>query len=266
VLGRDQQQNMSRFVNLELGDHDEEFSPDTRVVKDARYYFERANEVFANMDFEEALRTFSKVLEFDANHVDAWTGQVRALIELDELSEARKWADKALEKFPNAPGLLAAKAVALGRSGELESAMAFSDASIEAQGDTPYVWLARADVLLACKEERAEFCFEKAMVLAAGDWLIAWLAARIRFWHKQFMLALQFALRAVEWNPGHAPCWMTLAHCQQEIGLVGAARASLAHVDQLRPRWEETRRTRRAVDDTGFFRRVGGGFRSLFKK
>ncbi len=257
---------MSRFVNLELGGQDEDFSPETRVVKGAAHYFERASEAFANMDFEEALRAFSKVLEYDAGRAAAWTGQVRALIELEELREARKWADKALEKFPNEPELLAAKAVALGRSGELESAMAFSDASVSEQGGTPYVWLARADVLLSCREERAEFCFEKAMVLAAGDWLIAWLAARIRYWHQQFMLALQFAQRAVEWNPGHAPCWMTLAHCQQEIGLVGPARQSLAHVDQLRPRWEETRRTRRAVDDTGFFRRVGGGIRSIFKK
>ncbi len=257
---------MSRFVNLELGDHDEEFSPETRVVKGASHYFECANNAFASMDFEEALRTFSKVLEYDAHHTGAWTGQVRALIELDELREARTWADRALEMFPHEPELLAAKAVALGRSGELESAMAFSDASIAAPGETAYVWLARADVLLSCKEERARFCFEKALALAAGDWLIAWLAARIRYWHGQFVLALAFARRAVEWNPGHAPCWLTLAHCQREIGLVGPARESLEHVDQLRPHWEETRRTRRAVDDTGFFRRVGGGIRSLFKK
>jgi Flp pilus assembly protein TadD len=257
---------MSRFVNLELGDHDEEFSPETSVDKGAAHYFECANDAFANMDFEEALRTFSKVLEYDANHTGAWTGQVRALIELDELREALTWADRALEGFPNEPELLAAKAVALGRSGEQESAMAFSDTSIATQGETAYVWLARADVLLSCREERAQFCFEKAMVLAAGDWLVAWLAARIRYWHGQFMLALGLAQRAVEWNPSHPPCWMTLAHCQQEIGLVGPARESLKQVDQLRPRWEETRRTRRAVDDTGFFRRVGGGIRSIFKK
>lgn len=266
ALDWDQQQTMSRFVNLELGDHDEESSPETRVVKDAAYYFEEACEAFANMDFEESLRKFSKVLEFDANRADAWTGQIRALIELDELREARTWADRGLEKFPNESELLAAKAVALGRSGELESAMAFSDASIGEKSGTPYVWLARADVLIAASSERAEFCFEKAMVLAAGDWLIAWLAARIRYWHKQFMLALKFAQRAVEWNPSHAPCWMTLAQCQQEIGLVGPARESLGRVEELRPRWREVRRTRRAVDDTGFFRRVGGGIRSIFKK
>jgi Flp pilus assembly protein TadD len=44
-----------------------------------------------------------------------WTGQVRMLIELKEFHEAKLWADKALEKFPNEPELLAAKAVALAR-------------------------------------------------------------------------------------------------------------------------------------------------------
>lgn len=257
---------MSRFVNLELDDHDEEISPARKVVKDAAYYFDRANEAFSDMDFEESLRIFSKVLEFDAGCADAWVGQVRSLIELNDFSEAGNWADKALETFPDHSDLLAARAVTLGRLGELESAMAFSDASVSEKGNSPYVWLSRADVLLACREQRAEFCFEKAMALAAGDWLVAWLAARIRFWYKQFTLAITFAQRAVEWNPGHAPCWMLLAQCQQSVGMVGPARESLGHVDQLRPHWEESRKMRRTVDDTGFFRRVGGGIRSMFKK
>ena len=44
---------MSRFVNLELSGQGEEFSPKKRVVKDAAYYFARANEAFADMDFDE---------------------------------------------------------------------------------------------------------------------------------------------------------------------------------------------------------------------
>ena len=36
---------------------------------------------------------------------------MRALIELEEFQEAKLWADKALERFPNEPELLAAKAV-----------------------------------------------------------------------------------------------------------------------------------------------------------
>src|SRR3989449_10002154 len=100
------------------------------------------------------------------------------LIELGEFREAKLWADKALERFPHEPELLAAKAVALGRSGDLQGALAFSDSSIEERGDTPYVWLARGDVMLARKEQRADYCFEKALLLAPRDWFIGWLAAR----------------------------------------------------------------------------------------
>jgi tetratricopeptide (TPR) repeat protein len=83
------------------------------------------------------------------------------LIELGEFKEARLWADKALENFPDESELLAAKAVALARSGDLQGALAFSDSSIEARGETPYIWLARGDVLLARRESRADFVLKR---------------------------------------------------------------------------------------------------------
>lgn len=257
---------MSRFVNLELDGHGEELPAQTRVVKDGAYYTAAAEQAFADMDFEEALRHYGKVIEQSPNDVAAWTGQVRAMIELEEYPEANVWADKALERFPADAELLAAKAVVLGRLGEAGPALAFSDAAIQQPGETPYVWLARADVLLSAEEHRAEYCFEKALAMAAGDWFVAWLAARIRFFHRQFMLALKLAQRAVEWHPGHAPCWLMLGLCQQEIGMVGPARHSLHQAAELRPRWAEINQARRAVDDTGFFRRVAGGIRGLFQK
>src|SRR6185436_12108099 len=122
---------------------------------------------------ESALRLYSKVLEYDPLDTNAWTGQVRMLIELGEFREAKLWADKALERFPHHPELLAAKAVALGRSGDLQGALAFSDAAIEERGDTPYVWLARADVLLAREETRADYCLEEALLLAPRNWFVA---------------------------------------------------------------------------------------------
>ena len=140
------------------------------------------------------------------------------LIELGEFREAKLWADKALERFPNEPELLAAKAVALGRSGDLQGALAFSDASIEERGDTPYVWLARGDVMLAREEQRADYCFEKALLLAPRDWFVTWLAARIRFYYQQFVLALKLLQQAIEWNAGHFLLWLELGQCQQALG------------------------------------------------
>src|SRR6266542_7118158 len=164
---------MSRFVNLEFGDEHEDHSHDHQkgLVKGEAHYLAEATAAFENGEFEPALRRYSKVLEFNPQNAAAWTGQVRMLIELGEYGEAKLWADKALEKFPHEPELLAAKAVALGRSGDLQGALVFSDASIEERGDTPYVWLARGDVLLAREEARADYCFDKALLLAPHDWV-----------------------------------------------------------------------------------------------
>src|SRR6185436_7420827 len=196
---------MSRFVNLEFGDEHEEHShdPPKGPVKGEAHYLAEATAAFENGEFESALRRYAKVLEFNPQNAGAWTGQVRMLIELAEYREARLWADKALEKFPQEPELLAAKAVAVGRAGDLQEALAFSDASIEERGDTPYIWLARADVLLARRETLADFCFEKALRLAPKDWFVNWLAARVRYYYKQFAAALKLMQDAVQWNAGH---------------------------------------------------------------
>lgn len=145
---------MSRFGNLELDGQHEDLEQ-TSALKDQAYYMAEARTAHEMANFEKALRYYSKVLEYDPQLTAAWGGQVRMLIELGEYREAKVWAEKALERFPRDPELLAAKGVALGRLGELNEALAFSDASIEERGETAYVWLARADVLLARKESRA---------------------------------------------------------------------------------------------------------------
>jgi tetratricopeptide (TPR) repeat protein len=161
------------------------------------------------------------------------------LIELGEFREAKLWADKALERFPHEPELLAAKAVALARSGDLQGALVFSDSSIEERGDTPYVWLARGDVLLAREEQRADYCFEKALLLAPRDWFVTWLAARIRYFYQQFALAMKLLQQAVEWKGDHFLLWLELGQCQQALGLVGAARDSFGLARQLNPGCQE---------------------------
>src|SRR5580698_7437829 len=202
---------MSRFGNLELGGEEEHRQREnTPPAKDEAWYLAQATSAFENGEFEQALRLYSKVLEFNPQNAGAWTGQVRMLIELGEFREAKLWADKALERFPHAPELLAAKAVALARSGDTQGAIAFSDASIEERGDTPYIWLARGDVMLARKEQRADYCFEKALMLAPRDWFVSWLAARVRYHYEQFVLALNLLQQAIEWNAGNFVLWLEL--------------------------------------------------------
>ena len=259
---------MSRFVNLEFGDESEDRSQpkEKALVKDEAYYFNEARTAFEAGNFEQALRFYSKVLEFNPQNAAAWTGQVQMLIELGEFREAKLWADKALERFPNEPELLAAKAVALGRSGDLQGALAFSDAAIEERGDTPYVWLARGDVMLARKEQRADYCFEKALLLAPRDWFVAWLAARIRFYYEQFVLALKLLQQAIEWNTGHFLLWLELGQCQQALGLIGPAKNSFLQAQQLNPHAREADLALIQLSQKGLWARVRGWWRQLFNR
>jgi tetratricopeptide (TPR) repeat protein len=259
---------MSRFVNLEFGDEHEDHSHDhpPGLVKGEAHYLAEAAAAFENGEFEAALRRYAKVLEFNPQNAAAWTGQVRMLIELGEFREAKLWADKALEKFPHEPELLAAKAVALGRNGDLQEALAVSDASIEERGDTPYLWLARGDVLLAREEPRADYCFDKALLLAPGNWLVAWLAARIRYYYKQFALALKLMQQAVELNAGHFLLWLELGRCQHALGLAGAARHSYTQAQQLNPHNSEVRAALARLSEIGLWSQLRGWWQRLFNR
>ena len=255
---------MSRFVNLELGDGQEGNLEEQPGLKDESSYFSDAQTAFADGRFEQALRSFSKVLEFNPKNVAAWAGQVRMLIELQEFHEAKLWADKALESFPTDPELLAAKAVALGRTGDLNSALAFSDAAIEERGDTPYIWLARADVLLARNEKRADYCFEKAHLLAPGDWLVHWLAARIRFYYGKFAVALKVAQQALTLDAARAVVWLEVGRCQEALGMTALAQASYEQALQLQPGWQDAETALRDLKPPGFGARLRGICQRMF--
>jgi tetratricopeptide (TPR) repeat protein len=258
---------MSRFNNLEFGGElEEQRSLPKHLVKDENYYLAEARNAFENANFELALRRYSKVLEFNPAIAEAWTGQVRMLIELGEFREAKLWADKALERFPHESELLAAKAVALGRTGDLQAALAFSDAALAERGDTPYNWLARGDVLLARGESRADYCFEKAMLLAPADWVTNWLAARIRYFYQQFALALKLLQRALEFNAGHFVLWLELGQCQLALGLVASARTSLLQARQLNPESSEAKLALRTLSSAGLGARLRGWWRRLSKR
>jgi tetratricopeptide (TPR) repeat protein len=155
------------------------------------------------------------------------------LVELGELREAKLWSDKALERFPNDPELLAAKAVCLARTGEPGPALAFSDASVEARGDTPYIWLARGEVLLARGDSGAPYCFERAFNLRPRDWTLPWLAGRIHAFYHRFALALSHARQALKLAPEAAVVWLDVGRYEQVLGLGERAVESIAHAGQL---------------------------------
>ncbi|MBM4043382.1 MAG: tetratricopeptide repeat protein, partial [Planctomycetes bacterium] len=108
-----------RFSNLEFGDGGEAPAPAATApraeqpfasqLKDADYYLRQAEAQELEGSHDAALRSFSAALGENPLLLDAWVGQLRMLLELGEYPEARLWADKALEKFPNHAQVLAAK-------------------------------------------------------------------------------------------------------------------------------------------------------------
>jgi Flp pilus assembly protein TadD len=225
---------MSRFSNLEFNADENRETQSQELVKDEAYYLAEARASFERGEFEQALRSFARVLEHNPDNASAWSGQVRMLIELGEFKEAKLWADKALERFPKDPELLAAKAVSLGRVGDVDAALAFSDASFEEHGDTAYLWLARADVFMARKEKQAEYCFQKALLMSARDWIVHWLAARIYFVYGKFAAALKLVNQALSLDVSQSVLWLEMGLCQQALGM-SDARRSFMHALEINP-------------------------------
>ena len=256
---------MSRFGNLEFEGESSHSQTETRRERDSSHWFVEAENAFARAEFEPALRFYARMLEYEPGSIAAWTGQVRSLIELGEFHEAKVWADKALERFPTAPELLAAKGVALGRLGDVDTALAFSDASLEERGDTAYIWLARGDVLLARKEKRADFCFERACALAGGNWIVSWLAGRIRYYYGQFAAALKLAETAAQLDAGQFVSWMLLGDCQLAVGMADSARRSWVQARFLQPDAIEIDQRLRDLDQRGWMRKGFGKIRALFR-
>ena len=117
--------------------------------------------------------------------------------------------------------------------------------------------------LLARKESRADYCFEKALLLAPRDWFVAWLGARIRYYYKQFALALKLLQQAVELNASHFLVWLELGRCQQALGLAGPARHSFEQARQLNPNCHDAGRELARLSGMGPGRACaagGGGF------
>ena len=256
---------MSRFGNLEFEDESGARGENKPLVKDEHYYYAEAEQAFHRGLFERALRHYSKVIEFNGANVRAWTGQVRMLIELGEYGEAKVWADKALNLFPEEPELLAAKGVALARVGDLQGAMSFCDAAVESHGNTPYIWLARGDVLLARKEKRAEYCFEKALSLAANHWLVLWLASRIQAFYEHFALGLRLARQALTLEPDRAVLWLEVGRCELALGLPAQAQQAFEQARELDPECDTSGLTREA-QETGWLDKAWRRCRQWWQK
>ena len=217
---------MGRFSNLEFNDPkkriEEEALASPAEARDEHFYMRLADGHFQNARFENALRFYSRALEFNANLFPAWFGQVRMLVELGEYKEAKIWADKALELHRDHPELLAAKAVACARSGESDKALQFSDASMAQKGASPFVWLARGEALLAAGKANHDSCFLKADEQSGRDWFLRLSIGRICLFYEDFAKGMSWVRKSIEQDARHASPGTGSANANRPRRLGGA--------------------------------------------
>ena len=220
--------------------------------KDQHFYVAEARKAYLEGDYEPALRHYSESLKHEKAMHESWAGQVRCLVYMHELHEAKTWAEKACNLFPETPLLESCRARALAACGLVGDALSASDKALEhaekAGLADPHLWLERGACLLANRQmPTAQHCFGKALELRPNDpdWLqrvlVEWLEGG------QPAKALELANQLVEQRPERAYAWLLRAQCQRRLGQPKRAEESLTRAEALRVNWEATSEERRLM-------------------
>lgn len=257
---------MSRFGSLEFGENPSEPSPGLGPAKDGRYYLNEAASSLENGFLRDALRHYSRVMEFEAGNVEAWVGQIRMLSELAEEREAGVWAAKAVERFPQSADILACRAISLAHLGDTSAALAFSDAAIERSHLSPLVWLARGEVLLARGGEKSEHVFARAIDLEPTLWTVRWHASRAHARRGNHAKALKFAREGLSISPTTPLLWLEKARAELALGLGREARHSLSQTSELSPRMPGLEELLQTATQGGRLASIACRIKSLFQK
>ena len=236
--------DVARFDKLEFDDAEEtatghSMSELANVEKDERYWLEMAETQRRNGHHENALRFYSRSLEFDKSLVIAWVGQVQMLILLGEYPQACTWSKKALELFPNNLDLLAAQSQAECRIGDFKKSNALIDGALHQRGESAYQWQVRAELMVAQKQKTDRYCFDKAQI-ASTDSLVPLETALIYLHYQEYAKAQQRIGLVLEKQADSYYAWYLLGWCQEKLGLTQAAIRSYCQCAELCPNHHES--------------------------
>ncbi len=205
-------------------------------MTDARQVLKLAEDAYRALDYEKALRFYSKSLSIDPNIEEAWAGQLRCLLDLNENPETLTWATKAQKLFPKNPDIQSARALALARLGRLQEAIGFSDGAMRSDRHGWFTWVARGEILAIAGSGNAEFCMMKAMESGReSDWLITLKIAQAYVMTPVAEKALVMYKKVLSERGDLAEVWYELAKLQFDLGCVGEARESIEHAVRLMP-------------------------------
>lgn len=202
---------------------------------DPQYILRLADEAYRKMDWEKALRLYSRALGLDNTLEAAWVGQLRCLLDLQENPEALTWAIKAHKTFGKSPDVQAARALALARNGQLQEALAFSDGSMKADRVGWFPWVVRGEILARTGAPSAEFCMGKAREIAPNDWLVVLKVAQGYKYAGLYEKAVPVYKKVLAAQSDLAEAWYELGECHLAMGLSGEAVEAFARAVKLVP-------------------------------
>lgn len=238
---------MSRFKWLEFdtprmpGSVPDQANADSEEIAgidmtDARQVLKLGDDAYRLLEYEKALRYFSKALSIDPNIEDAWAGQLRCLLDMGENPEALTWAIKAQKMFPKNADVQSARALALARQGKLQEGIAFSDGALKNDQHGWFIWVARGEILALAGSGNADFCMMKARESVRGnDWLVTLKVAQAYAVTPVAEKALPLFKKVLSEHPELADAWFALAKLQLGLGFVGESRVSIEHAIKLQP-------------------------------
>lgn len=244
----------------------EEPSPFGRAEAEPTYdapgYMARGDESFFSGDPKQALRWYSRAMEVDNHCVDAWVAQIQVLILTGQLNEAKVWINRALSIFPDAPALLALRAVGHARSGMMRQAMASSDLILSKRGDDVIPWIARGHILMIDGNKNAEFCFDQCMRLSREtDWQVPFYLGLICEGERHWAKAIPHYEAALGRRSTLPYAWLRISKCHAVMGQREAAGRALRRAEDLckdNPKLLHEIKTSSSGSIFGFLRRVFG--------
>ena len=237
---------MSRFQNLELGEMVQGVALSPAARNSVELHMQEASLAELEGTFEPALRGYSAALRKENTLAEAWCGQVRSLVQLEEFPEAMTWGHKAAAVLPSSPLTRSCHAYALARSGLGREGLEKSDEAFELEKSEPdpYLWLERASCLLSLERQSSALaCLDKVRELRCdADWEQR--QAQEFLFFDQPEPALELLNRVVAARPNRAYSWLLLAQGYRRIGDSSRHQRALARAAELRPFWDAVQKER----------------------
>ncbi|MCB9777526.1 MAG: tetratricopeptide repeat protein [Alphaproteobacteria bacterium] len=227
----------------------------------ATAYTEQALQAHVCGDLQSALRLYGRALEEDRDHVPAWLGQVRVLLDMHQPEEAATWLEQAANVVGEVPGVLALRALAAVGRGAFDDARAWSDRAMKAGPDVAEVWLSRAAVVYASgNSAMARVNLDKAHEREPGA-VTARRCAEVALDMGDLIGAERWLRKAAAGAPDSALVALRQGVYFERCGDLDQARHHLARALQLEPRLQPARVALDDLDHRGPLDRLKSTFR-----